>query len=130
VAGFPEGHVLAPNRDADAQYLKSKTDAGADFIITQLFFKQSGLFRLCGAFKEIGREQARHSGILPITDYNALVRFCGLAGHPLQLRVHEIFRPLADDPVKTWRQESVFGRQTNQRTPQRPAPPATLLYPQ
>ncbi len=37
VAGFPEGHILCPDRNQDAKYLKIKIDTGADFVITQLF---------------------------------------------------------------------------------------------
>jgi len=38
VAGFPEGHPATPNRIKEMDYLKQKVDAGADFIVTQLFF--------------------------------------------------------------------------------------------
>ena len=35
VAGFPEGHLLCPDRELDARYLKNKIDHGADYVITQ-----------------------------------------------------------------------------------------------
>ena len=38
VAGFPEGHPATPNRLLEMDYLKQKVDAGADYIVTQLFF--------------------------------------------------------------------------------------------
>jgi len=101
VAGFPEGHVLAPNRQLDAVYLKSKIDAGADFVMTQLFFNNEDYFEYVNRLKRLGINAKVIPGILPITDYNALVRFCSLCGSSIPAKVHEIFKPLANDPVKT-----------------------------
>ncbi len=101
VAGFPEGHVLAANKDLDAQYLKSKIDAGADFVITQLFFNNQDYFDYVARLRKLGVNNKVLPGILPITDYNALVRFCHVCGASIPNNVHDIFKPLADDPVKT-----------------------------
>ena len=101
VAGFPEGHLLAPDRNLDAQYLKSKIDAGADFVITQLFFNNQDYFDYIVRLKKLGVNTPVIPGILPITDYNALVRFCALCGASIPAQIHEIFKPLADDPAKT-----------------------------
>ena len=101
VAGFPEGHMLATNRDADAKYLKMKIEAGANFVITQLFFNNQDYFDYVMRLKKLGVTVPIIPGILPITDYNALVRFCGLCGASIPAKVHEIFKPLADDPAKT-----------------------------
>jgi methylenetetrahydrofolate reductase (NADPH) len=101
VAGFPEGHVLAPNRDMDAKYMKTKIDAGANYIITQLFFNNQDYFDYLRRLKRFGVTAPVIPGILAITDYNALLRFCGLCGASVPARVHEIFKPLAEDPAKT-----------------------------
>ncbi len=101
VAGFPEGHLLAPNRDVDAQILKGKIDMGADFVITQLFFNNQDYFDYVARLRKLGVTARIIPGILPITDYNALVRFCGLCGASISQEVHDIFRPIADDPIKT-----------------------------
>ena len=101
VAGFPEGHVLARNRDADVQYLKTKTNAGADYVITQLFFNNQDYFDYLARLKKIGVNVPVIPGILPITDYNALMRFCGLCGATIPEEVHEIFKPIADNLEKT-----------------------------
>src|SRR5437667_9621956 len=41
VAGFPEGHAAKPNRLIEMEHFKAKVDAGADYVITQLFFENS-----------------------------------------------------------------------------------------
>ena len=101
VAGFPEGHVLCPDRDKDAEFLKKKTDAGADFIITQLFFENKDYFDYVGRLKKLGVTQRVIPGVLPITDYNALARFCGLCGASIPKKIHDTFGSIKDDPEKT-----------------------------
>ena len=101
VAGFPEGHILALNREMDAQHLKTKIDAGANYIITQLFFNDQDYFDYIARLKKLGVNKPVIPGILPITDYRALVRFCLLCGASIPAQIHEIFKPLADDPQKT-----------------------------
>jgi methylenetetrahydrofolate reductase (NADPH) len=101
VAGFPEGHQLSPNKDFDAKILKGKIDAGADFVITQLFFNNQDYFDYVKRLQSLGVSAKIIPGILPITDYNALVRFCGLCGASIPQNVHDIFKPIARDPQKT-----------------------------
>lgn len=100
-AGFPEGHVLAPNKEFDAGILKKKIDSGADFIITQLFFNNQDYFDYLSRLKKLGINARIIPGILPITDYNALVRFCALCGAVIPQNIHDTFRPIADNPVAT-----------------------------
>ncbi len=101
VAGFPEGHLLSPNREADALILKSKIDAGADLVITQLFFNNQDYIDYTARLRKIGVNARVIPGILPIMDYNALVRFCGVCGAAITPEVHAIFKPIADNPEKT-----------------------------
>jgi methylenetetrahydrofolate reductase (NADPH) len=101
VAGFPEGHILCPDRDKDAEFLKVKIDAGADFVITQLFFDNRDYFEYVDRLRKIGVEVRVIPGVLPITDYKALQRFCAVCGATVTGEVKKVFEPLQEDQEAT-----------------------------
>ena len=101
VAGFPEGHILCRDRERDSQYLKLKIDSGADFVITQLFFNNPDYFDYVQRLKKIGVTNRVIPGILPITDYQKLLRFANLCGASVTEEIKSIFEPIQHDPQKT-----------------------------
>ena len=102
VAGFPEGHIDCPDKETDSKYLKIKVDAGSEFIITQLFFDNKDYFKYLERVRKIGITVRIIPGILPITNYQTLLRFCNTCGATIPQRVHDIFRPLDGDTKATY----------------------------
>ena len=79
VAGFPEGHPETPNRLVEMDHLKAKVDAGADYIITQLFFDNRDFYDFRDRCVLAGIRVPILAGIMPITSIAGMKRMAELA---------------------------------------------------
>jgi len=80
VAGFPEGHPATPNRLVEMDHLKAKVDAGADYIVTQLFFDNRDFYDFRERCELAGIRLPIIAGIMPITSMAGFRRIAELAG--------------------------------------------------
>ena len=99
VAGFPEGHPATPNRLVEMDHFKAKVDAGADYIVTQLFFDNRDLvdFRERCALNDIHIPII--AGIMPITSISGCKRIAELAaGARFPSQLLRALQHCQDDP--------------------------------
>lgn len=80
VAGFPEGHPATPNRLLEMDYLKAKVDAGADYIVTQLFFDNRDFYDFRERCELAGIRVPIIAGIMPVVSLSGMRRMAELAG--------------------------------------------------
>ncbi len=91
VAGYPEPHPDSRGSTADIDYLKQKTDAGADAIITQFFFDNSEFYRFVDRCRKAGIDTPIVPGIMPITDFNKIAAFSRRCGAKIPPRIADRF---------------------------------------
>lgn len=82
VAGFPEGHIACKEgKHVDWQHLKTKIDAGADFVLTQLFFDNADFYEFRDHLtKKFGVSIPLVPGIVPILSGSQIKRFTSMCG--------------------------------------------------
>ena len=98
VAGYPEGHVECPNKETDLDNLKRKVDAGADFIVTQLFFDNRYYFDFVERARAIGIKIPIIPGIMPILNVKQTQRFTKMCGSTIPEALMKQLEVSQDDP--------------------------------
>jgi methylenetetrahydrofolate reductase (NADPH) len=98
VGGYPEKHQEAPTLEGDLENLKRKVDAGADAIITQLFYNNDDYFRFRDRCRELGIEIPIVPGLLPVTNLAQIQRIASLCGAQLPGRFVAALEAQSDDP--------------------------------
>jgi methylenetetrahydrofolate reductase (NADPH) len=102
VAGFPETHPAATSRDADLRYLAEKVAAGADAVITQLFFDNDDYYRFVEDLAALGVDVPVVPGVLPILSAAQTRRFTALCGSRIPERLERMLDKVADDDEAAW----------------------------
>ncbi|KAI1314350.1 hypothetical protein EDD11_002251 [Mortierella claussenii] len=102
VAGYPEGHMdnttLSSNEEIG--YLKRKVEAGADFVLTQLFYDVEGFVVWEQQCRSLGIKCPIIPGIMPIQSYNGFRRITSLAKIRIPTQVAEALEPIKNDDQK------------------------------
>ena len=97
VAGFPEVHPRAESRESDLRYLKNKVDAGADAVITQLFFDNDDYYRYVEDLRRLGVKAPIIPGLLPIQSAAQTRRFTALCKSRIPPRLEALLAKVEND---------------------------------
>lgn len=97
-ACFPEVHPEAPDLETDLTYLKTKVDAGAEFLITQLFFDNRSYFDFVDAARARGITVPILAGIIPVTGYAHTKRICDLCDASIPAELEQAMLAAEGDP--------------------------------
>lgn len=97
VAGYPETHREAASPEADIANLRRKVDAGADVVITQLFYANADFFRFRDVCARSGIRVPIVPGILPVTSLTQIQRITSLCGAQLPSQFVESLSAHGDD---------------------------------
>ena len=96
-ACYPEGHTESPDLHSDLSYTKQKLQAGADFLITQLFYDNRYFFNFLEMSRKVGIDVPILAGILPILSTTQIRRFTALCGATIPLALDRQLEKFVDD---------------------------------
>lgn len=96
-ACYPEKHLEASDFDADISHLKQKVNAGVDFLVTQLFFKNRYYFDFIDRVNVAGIKTPIVPGLMPVTNVAQIERFTKMCGAEIPEPLHERLDKWRDD---------------------------------
>jgi methylenetetrahydrofolate reductase (NADPH) len=97
-AAYPEGHPETRDLDADLRHLKTKVDAGADFLVTQLFFRNAAYEGFVARARAAGIRVPVLPGIMPFTSVEQVERFTATCGASIPPLLHAAMEVRRSDP--------------------------------
>ena len=98
VAAYPEVHPDAPSPEVDLDFFARKIDAGADSAITQYFYNAAAYFDFVERARARGIDVPIVPGVMPITNYDGLIRFSDNCGADIPRWLRKRLESLKDDP--------------------------------
>lgn len=99
-ACYPEKHYEAKDLDSDLLHLKKKCDAGAEFLITQLFFDNQMYYEFLDKARSTGINLPICAGIMPITSAKQLGTTVSLSGSSVPKKLADLIATYGDDPAE------------------------------
>jgi methylenetetrahydrofolate reductase (NADPH) len=97
-ACFPEVHPAATDMDSDIGFLKKKVEAGAKFLITQLFFDNELYFDFVARARAVGIDVPIIPGVMPVTNFSQIKRFTEMCGASIPAHLECELEARQDDP--------------------------------
>lgn len=109
VACYPEIHPDSKSFESDLQYFKQKIERGANSAITQYFYNSDSYFYYVDACHKVGIDIPIIPGIMPITNYDSLIRFSDACGAEIPRWIRKRLEAYGDDldSIKAFGTEAV-----------------------